>query len=131
MFSNTISRDKMTKDSWIYFQIGRPVRTCVVACVLAKILRVYRLLHWCSDSICYRFATYLLIMILRLGNTNTYIHKLCQKMAEFQKGKKSKQIVTTIAETATIAETGILCSVTPWSRIKRRPSVKASLSSQY
>ena len=61
----------------------------------------------CLDSICYRLATHLLIMITRLGYTNTYIHKLCQKMAYYRKEKKwSKQIEITIAET------GILCSVT-------------------
>ena len=39
-FSNTIWRGKMTKVSWIYFQIGRPAQTCVAASVSAKILRV-------------------------------------------------------------------------------------------
>ena len=69
--------------------------------------------HWCSDSICYRLATYLLIMIMRfIGYTNTYIHKLCQKMADFR---------------SVIAETGILCSMTsPRRQYKKRASRLAS-----
>ena len=100
----------MTKVSWIYFQIGRPARTCtsVAACVSAKILRVLK-----TASLVFRLDL-LPPRYLSAGNDNEvrphkHLHTqtLPAKDGRFQKRKKSsKQIVTTIAET------GILCSVT-------------------
>ena len=90
----------MTQVSWIYFQIGRPTRTCVTACVSAK------------NFVCLKTA--LLVFKLDLlpprylsaDNDNEvrllkHLHiQTLPKDGRFWKGKKSsKQIVTTIVET--------------------------------